>query len=258
MSKSKKINPAVGLELMVIFLFMMLFLVIVDQLIKRYIVFTMDYQETVPVIDNFFSLHYVRNTGSAFSFLADKEWGVKALSYVSAILGGLVVILMGVACAKKLKMLAFAFCLIASGAFGNLIDRVYHKYVIDFLRFDFGDYTFPIFNFADICAVIGTVILMLIILFGHKYFDAFWGSSSEKKKAKKAKAEAALKTSKPEESKTEEEPELVVENENEDEQEPFESESDGAEDDTEERPELPGPYKVRPGIIDWHDGDDEA
>lgn len=258
MSKSKKINPAVGLELMMIFVFMMLFLVIADQLIKRYIVFSMDYQSSVPLIENFFSLHYVRNTGSAFSFLADKAWGVKALSYISAILGGLVVILMGVACAKRLKMLAFAFCLIASGAFGNLIDRVYHKYVIDYLRFDFGDYTFPIFNFADICAVIGTFILMLIILFGHKYFDAFWGSSDKKKakKAKKAKVKADKENSVPEETETEKEPE----DENDNEDETFEPES-GEEDeqsDTEENPELPDPYKVRPGIVNWHDGDDEA
>lgn len=196
MSKRKQVNPAVGLELMVIYFFLMIFLVIADQLIKRYIVFTMDYQESVPVIDNFFSLHYVRNTGSAFSFLADKEWGVSALSYVSAILGVMVVVLMGVACAKRLKLLGFAFSLIAAGAFGNLIDRVYHKYVIDFLRFDFGDYTFPIFNLADICAVVGTIILMGIIIFGAKYFDAFWGSSDKKKK--KDKAEKPVKTDKPE------------------------------------------------------------
>ena len=252
MSKSKKINPSVGLELMVIFVFMMLFLVIADQLIKRYIVFSMEYQSSIPVIDNFFSLHYVRNTGSAFSFLADKPWGVKALSYISAILGGLVVILMGVACAKRLKMLAFAFCLIASGAFGNLIDRVYHKYVIDYLRFDFGDYTFPIFNFADICAVVGTFILMMIILFGHKYFDAFWGSS-DKKKVKKAKVKAEQKIAVPEEKETEKEPE--EENGNED--EPFALESGEEIEQPDETPELPGPYKVRPGIVNWHDGDEE-
>ena len=249
MSKSKKINPAVGLELMVIFLFMMLFLVIVDQLIKRYIVFTMDYQETVPVIDNFFSLHYVRNTGSAFSFLADKEWGVKALSYVSAILGGLVVILMGVACAKKLKMLAFAFCLIASGAFGNLIDRVYHKYVIDFLRFDFGDYTFPIFNFADICAVVGTVILMGIIIFGAKYFDSFWGPSDKKKKAK------AEKAAKPETAKNEETDEQPEENNVE---EPEEESTEESEDYPQTAPVRSAPLSLIAGDLTDQDDEDRS
>ena len=249
MSKRKQVNPAIGLELTVIYFFLMIFLVIADQLIKRYIVFTMDYQESVPVIDNFFSLHYVRNTGSAFSFLADKEWGVSALSYVSAILGVMVVVLMGVACAKRLKLLGFAFSLIAAGAFGNLIDRVYHKYVIDFLRFDFGYYTFPIFNFADICAVVGTVILMLIILFGHKYFDKFWGSSSGKKekKAKKEKVKAEEKNEVPESLEDDEdnsvdasddEPEALIEDP-----------------DYDNIPALK-PYNVRASNITWDDGED--
>lgn len=187
MSKGRKANPLVGLELMVMFIFLMLFLVIADQFVKSVIDFQMEYQSSIPIIDGFFSLHYVRNTGSAFSFLADKQWGVSALSMISTVLGGLVLILMGIACHKNLKLLGFAFCLIASGAFGNLIDRVRLKYVIDYLRFDFGDYTFPIFNLADICAVLGTFILMGIIIFGAKYFDSFWGSSSKKKDAKKAR-----------------------------------------------------------------------
>lgn len=188
MSKGKKHGSIRGLELMVLYVFLMLFLVVADQISKRAIVFSMKLDAEIPVIDNFFSLHYVINKGSAFSFLADKEWGISALTAISAVMGALVVVLMGVACKKHLKLLGFAFCLIASGAFGNLIDRVYHKYVIDFLRFDFGNYTFPIFNFADICAVVGTVILMGIIIFGAKYFDAFWGPSNKKKKEKAEKA----------------------------------------------------------------------
>ena len=172
MSKDKKHSSIRAMELMVLYVFLMLFLVVADQIVKRAIDFTMEYQSTVPVIDNFFSLYYVRNTGSAFSFLADKEWGITALTAISSVMGVLVIVLMGIACKKHLKLLGFAFCLIASGAFGNLIDRVYWKYVIDYLRFDFGNYTFPIFNLADICAVLGTAILMGIIIFGAKYFDA--------------------------------------------------------------------------------------
>jgi len=196
MSKGKKHDSIKGLELMVLYVFLMLFLVVADQIVKRAIDFTMDYQSTVPVIDNFFSLYYVRNTGSAFSLLADKEWGITALTIISAVMGAMVIVLMGVACRKHLKLLGFAFSLIAAGAFGNLIDRIYWKYVIDYLRFDFGNYTFPIFNLADICAVVGTIILMGIIIFGAKYFDAFWGSSDKKKK--KDKAEKPVKTDKPE------------------------------------------------------------
>ena len=221
MSKGKKHGSIRGLELMVLYVFLMLFLVVADQISKRAIVFSMELNAEIPLIDNFFSLHYVINKGSAFSFLADKEWGISALTAISAVMGALVVILMGVACKKHLKLLGFAFCLIASGAFGNLIDRVYHKYVIDFLRFDFGDYTFPIFNFADICAVVGTIILMGIIIFGAKYFDAFWGPSNKKKKEK---AEKAVSPEKEEEKESagsfDEEPEKPEEPEAEPEDEP--------------------------------------
>lgn len=224
MSKGKKHGSIRGLELMVLYVFLMLFLVVADQISKRAIVFSMKLDAEIPVIDNFFSLHYVINKGSAFSFLADKEWGISALTAISAVMGALVVVLMGVACKKHLKLLGFAFCLIASGAFGNLIDRVYHKYVIDFLRFDFGNYTFPIFNFADICAVVGTVILMGIIIFGAKYFDAFWGPSNKKKKEKAEKAVESETSEKEEEKESagsfDEEPEKPEEPEAEPEDEP--------------------------------------
>ena len=250
MSKDKEHSSIRAMELMVLYVFLMLFLVVADQIVKRAIDFTMEYQSTVPVIDNFFSLYYVRNTGSAFSFLADKEWGITALTAISSVMGVLVIVLMGIACKKHLKLLGFAFCLIASGAFGNLIDRVYWKYVIDYLRFDFGNYTFPIFNLADICAVLGTAILMGIIIFGAKYFDAFWGSSDKKdKKAKKAKA---VKIEEPEEKEEQEETE-----------EHGEAAEEAGEDFEEEPEALPERAPVRsaqisfrPGNLIEHDDED--
>lgn len=253
MSKGKKHSSIKALELMVLYVFLMLFLVVADQIVKRAIDFTMEYQSTIPVIDNFFSLYYVRNTGSAFSFLADKEWGITALTAISSVMGVLVIILMGIACKKHLKLLGFAFCLIASGAFGNLIDRVYWKYVIDYLRFDFGNYTFPIFNLADICAVVGTAILMGIIIFGAKYFDAFWGSSD--KKSKKAKAKS-VKIEEPEDK--EEQAEADETNGS------FEVSEEGSDEDFADEPEaLPERAPVRsaqvsfrPGNLIEHDDED--
>ena len=204
MSKKKNHSSIKGLELMILYVFLMLFLVVADQIVKRAIDFSMEYQSSVPIIENFFSLYYVRNTGSAFSFLADKEWGITALTVISSVMGVFVLVLMGIACKKQLKLLGFAFSLIAAGAFGNLIDRVYWKYVIDYLRFDFGEYTFPIFNLADICAVVGTIILMGIIIFGAKYFDTFWGSSDKKKKK-----DNALKAEKTDDIKAKEVKETV-------------------------------------------------
>ena len=250
MSKDKKHSSIRAMELMVLYVFLMLFLVVADQIVKRAIDFTMEYQSTVPVIDNFFSLYYVRNTGSAFSFLADKEWGITALTAISSVMGVLVIVLMGIACKKHLKLLGFAFCLIASGAFGNLIDRVYWKYVIDYLRFDFGNYTFPIFNLADICAVLGTVILMGIIIFGAKYFDAFWGPSDKKdKKAKKAKAVKIEEPEEKEEQEETEEHEEAAEEAGED----FEEEPEAL---PERAPVRSAQISFRPGNLIEHDDED--
>ena len=71
--------------------------------------------------------------------------------------------------------------MISAGAIGNLCDRFTLHYVIDFLRFDFGSYTFPIFNVADCYAVVGTILLILCILFDSKEFDAFWDDLFHKK-----------------------------------------------------------------------------
>ena len=126
MSKGRKAGSVNGLELMVMYIFLLFFLVVADQMVKKVIDFSMAYGENIPVIEKFFSLHYVRNTGSAFSLFADKSWGITVLTIISAVLGGIVVIFMGIACAKRLKLLGMAFCLIASGAFGKTAFHVLH------------------------------------------------------------------------------------------------------------------------------------
>ena len=54
----------------------------------------------------------------------------------------------------------FVYSLLIGGITGNLIDRIVHGYVIDYLSFSFGSYYFPIFNFADICIVIAILIML--------------------------------------------------------------------------------------------------
>ena len=65
---------------------------------------------------------------------------------------------------KRIKKTAYiwSFSLIAAGGIGNLIDRIVHNYVIDFI--DFRIIKFAVFNFADICAVVGTALLMVFYI----------------------------------------------------------------------------------------------
>jgi signal peptidase II len=189
MSDNRPKNKKTDLDLCVLYVFLVILLVTVDQFIKKVIDTEMEFNSIKPVIPGFFSLHYVRNTGSAFSLFADKDWGIYFLSGMSLVLGILIFILMLIAASRSMKLISLAFCLLASGALGNLVDRVWLKYVIDYLRFDFGTYTFPIFNFADICAVVGTILLICIIIFGSKYFESFWQIIFKKKEKKKEETE---------------------------------------------------------------------
>ncbi len=189
MSDNRPKNKKTDLDLCVLYVFLVILLVTVDQFIKKVIDTEMEFNSIKPVIPGFFSLHYVRNTGSAFSLFADKDWGIYFLSGMSLVLGILIFILMLIAASRSMKLISLAFCLLASGALGNLVDRVWLKYVIDYLRFDFGTYTFPIFNFADICAVVGTILLICIIIFSSKYFESFWQIIFKKKEKKKEETE---------------------------------------------------------------------
>ena len=164
----------------VIFSVLAVILIIADQVIKRIVVAKVGVGEQVHVIKGFFSIYHCRNTGSAFSLFADQAWGIYMLTGISVVLGIGIFILMLFAALNDMKLLSVAFCLLSSGAIGNLVDRFANRYVVDYLRFDFGSYTFPIFNFADICAVLGTGLLICIILFGSKYFEEFWALITKK------------------------------------------------------------------------------
>ena len=175
-------RSAKGYEVCVLYAFLAIILITADQLFKLMTVNEIKPYGQVIIIENFFSLHYAENTGSAFSMFADKPWGIYFLSGVSLVLGLVIMILMFIAARRSMHMISLAFCLLFSGAVGNLIDRVRLRYVVDYIRFDFGTYTFPIFNFADMCAVIGTILLIFIIIFKSRYFEKFWSIIFKTKK----------------------------------------------------------------------------
>ena len=149
-------------------------LIALDQVTKSFIVRTYQVGTGESFINNFFSFFYVKNTGSAFSFLADKSWGIYVLTGFSTLLALVVLYFMIKSLKVQEYMVAGSLMLLFSGAVGNLIDRYRLHYVVDFIRFDFGTYTFPIFNIADICAVLGTIILIAIMLFLPKRVEKVW------------------------------------------------------------------------------------
>ena len=134
-------------------------IVLVDQFTKVLVLGSFQYGESLP-ITSFFNLVRVHNLGAAFSFLADaggwQRWFFTGLGTLAALV---MVWLLRAHAGQRLFCSAISFIL--GGAVGNVIDRLLHGYVIDFLDFYWGRWHFPAFNVADCAITVGAGLLIL-------------------------------------------------------------------------------------------------
>jgi len=140
--------------------------ILADQVTKTLIVGWLQLGESRPVTD-FFNIVRAHNAGAAFSFLADaggwQRWFFVSLGFVAS--GFIVWMLRS---HPEQTLFCFAVSMIMGGALGNVIDRLLHGHVIDFLQFRFdvlapvfrGGY-FPSFNVADSAITLGAICLIL-------------------------------------------------------------------------------------------------
>ena len=148
-------------------------LVVADQLSKSMIVKEINYLGEKQIIDGFFSLFHTRNTGSAWSFLADKSWGIHVLTGISIVMSIFIAFIMIKAIIKNYGQFAVILGMLLGGAVGNLVDRIRLGYVVDFLKFKFGTYVFPIFNLADIFCTVSVFLIIFMFIFKGKTVDQF-------------------------------------------------------------------------------------
>jgi signal peptidase II len=140
-------------------------ILVLDQLTKMIVDQTMSLHESTPIIDGFFNLTYVRNTGAAFGIFSGSHEAFRLpfLILVSVLALGFVVVML-----KRLrdeeKGLITALSLIIGGAIGNLMDRILYGEVIDFLDFYWLHYHWPAFNVADSCITIGVLITLFYLI----------------------------------------------------------------------------------------------
>ena len=110
-------------------------------------------------ITSFFNLVRAHNTGAAFSFLAGaagwQRWFFVALGVVAA--GFIVWMLRS---HPTQKMFCFAVTMIMGGALGNVIDRLLHGHVVDFIQLHWNGWYFPSFNLADSAITLGAILLI--------------------------------------------------------------------------------------------------
>ena len=179
--KKKKI---LSLNKYVIFGTVTSFILVCDQITKTMVLGRFSLGESVPVISDFFNLTYVRNTGAAFGLLAHANPTFRVPFFIIVPLIALVSIgYVFKKIADKDFKLSLALSLVIGGAVGNLIDRLYLGYVVDFLDFHWKwTYHFPAFNIADTAICIGVGILMLDLL-----LNDTGESSNSKSRAKRGK-----------------------------------------------------------------------
>ena len=139
-----------------VYFFGIIFL-IVDQALKILVEQKMILNQTIVVIKNFFSITLVHNLGAAFSILMGNR--------IFLILVGIIALILISLYIRKIEEFndydVFTYSLLLGGILGNLLDRIIHGYVIDYLNFNIFSYNFPIFNFADVCIVVSVILIFI-------------------------------------------------------------------------------------------------
>ena len=122
----------------------------------------------IRLIPGVFELYYLENTGAAFGILKHRQPFLILLAVVITGFTGWVCIRL-LPPQRKYAPLRFVCCMLSAGALGNMIDRIRHQYVIDFLYFSLID--FPVFNVADIFVCVSCALLLILLLFYYKEED---------------------------------------------------------------------------------------
>lgn len=139
--------------------------VVLDQWSKHWVLASLPEYTAVTVVDGFWNWYRTYNTGAAFSFLANaggwQTWFFTALAFV-------VSALLGFWLSRTPRgdwRSALPFALVIGGAIGNVIDRLLHGHVVDFIQWHWKEaWYYPAFNLADSAIVCGAVLIALFSL----------------------------------------------------------------------------------------------
>lgn len=133
---------------------------VVDRVTKVLVV-SNSHNLPVKVIDEFFTLTYVKNPGVAFGWFPD--WRLPPIIMATTMI--LIITYYSLKLPEEEKLTRWSLALLVGGAIGNLYDRMVYGFVIDFFLFHFGSFDFPVFNVADIAIDLGVFMLFIDIFF---------------------------------------------------------------------------------------------
>lgn len=140
-------------------LFIIVLLVLIDQLSKLLIIRNLKINEGINIIKNFLKIFYIKNTGAAFGILSGN---ILLLSIITIIL--VIYLIKEFKSKQKNKIQKTSLILLISGAIGNLIDRLFRKYVVDFISFTLFSHEMAIFNVADMYITFGVILLIYVVI----------------------------------------------------------------------------------------------
>ncbi len=138
---------------------------IIDQLTKLLVINNLKSISTFPIIKDVFHLTYVENTGAAFSVFNKNTMALTILTSVFILI--LLYFLYKEVKTNNNTFMKLGVSFIIGGAIGNLIDRIFRSYVVDF--FDLRIINFAVFNVADLFVTIGAVLVLYVLVFDKSY-----------------------------------------------------------------------------------------
>ena len=142
--------------------------IFIDQITK---LFANLYLKNIVIIKNFFNLTYVENTGAAWGILDNNRIILIGVSIIAVLFINKYIN----SETEVNKLTIVSYGMVLGGIIGNLLDRIFRGYVIDFLNFNIIGYDFPVFNIADTLIVIGIILMFIEVIRGS------YGSKSRKK-----------------------------------------------------------------------------
>lgn len=165
-----------GISLITDFILCIL-LIALDQVTKYFAIRYLKDKPAIVLAEGIFELRYLENRGAAFGMLQNQKVFFILISLI--VLTAIAYFLFKMPQEKKYVPLHFLLVLIASGAIGNMIDRIRLEYVVDFFYFVL--INFPIFNVADIYVSVSCVVLAILMLFVYKDEDLEFASRKKNK-----------------------------------------------------------------------------
>ena len=135
----------------------------IDQWTKYLAILHLKGQENIVLWSGVFELEYRENTGAAFSIMQGQSWFLIGFTAIALIAVAVFLIRSQFGRSAWVRI---AGSLVLAGGIGNLIDRIFRSFVVDFLYFSLID--FPVFNVADCCVVVGAITLMVYVVFFYR------------------------------------------------------------------------------------------